>query len=119
MTHFPSCMDRGRVCLLRGTLLQAQGCYLRGAGEHTLPPSHPRPQQAWLDHRAAECRATGLPSDVGGEGCFKKEPSASVRFPSLGTTGAFSNIPEPGAGGLSMVAKRPQKVGTQLRAQDG
>lgn len=61
----------------------------------------------------------GPPSDIGGEGCFKKEPSASGRFPSLGTTGSFSNIPEPGAGGQSMVAERPQKVGTQLRAKDG
>ena len=48
------------------------------------------------------------------KGTFSKWP-----VPSLGTIGAFSNIPEPGAGGQSMVAERPQKVGTQLRAEDG
>lgn len=119
MTHFPSCMDGGRVCLLGGTLLQAQGFYLRGAGERALPPSCPKPQRAWLDRRVAEWHGQEPPSDIGGEGCYKKEPSASGRFPSFRTTGAFSNIPELGAGGQSMVAERPQKVGTLLRALDG
>ena len=119
MTHFPSCMDGGSVCLLGGTLLQAQGCYLRGAGERALPPSRPRPQRAWLDHRVAEWQGQGPPSDIGGEGCYKKELSASGRFPSFRTTGAFSNIPELGVGGQSMVVERPQKVGTRLRALDG
>lgn len=117
---FPSCMDGGRVCLLRGTLPQAQGCYLSSAGERALPPSCPRPQRAWLDRRVAEWQGQGPLSDIGGEGCYKKEPSASGRFPSFRTTGAFSSIPELGAGGgQSTVADRPQKAGTRLRALDG